>query len=76
MVNQQRWIIKKVTIMEVQKVTNDNETALQIKKLETRDVVEIGKGSLINTSLINTRTILLLQMKQEYFYLAFPFQKR
>lgn len=71
MVNQQRWIIKKVTIMEVQKVTNDNETALQIKKLKTRDVVEIGKGSLINT-----RTILLLRMKQEYFYLAFPFQKR
>lgn len=67
MVNQQRWIIKKVTIMEVQKVTNDNETALQIKKLKTRDVVEIGKGSLINT-----RTI-LLRMKQEYFYLAFPF---
>lgn len=71
MVNQQRWIIKKVTIMEVQKVTNDNETALQIKKLKTRDVVEIGKGSLINT-----RTILLLRMKQEYFYLACPFQKR
>lgn len=70
MVNQQRWIIKKVTIMEVQKVTNDNETAFQIKKLKTRDVVEIGKGSLINT-----RTI-LLRMKQEYFYLAFPFQKR